>query len=419
MSKYETFIVGKYYDWEQPYVNDRFDMASGKKPVPKMGGFPGMMGGPKPYTEEEILAYNRKWNPYDPLYTNPEYARSQGYSSVPAYPGFAKPMGGGMMLAFPKDIADKFVYTHDGGAFEIRSHIFAGDMLTPGKSETDFHEGTVTGSETRIWCLNGYGETVNAKGEVILAGTGDIREGYSKIIDGSTPQTFSENMAEWYDYFPPAHYTTDEEWDFIRELWSKEEIRGENTLYWEDVQVGWEAPKTCTSPITYMDMCQWYGARALSREVLSNPDSLKTMYRDHNGNFFNDTCIHLGNRNHPKGRMVWYNDTGANCIYRTITNFIGNKGRVSKYGWRFFPFYKELRTGTIAAEMFNKVEGMEGRDCDRHGSEGDACIGRAVVTGKYINDRGEHCIEIALWGETLDGDIVQACPSEAVLPSRG
>ena len=35
------------------------------------------------------------------------------------------------------------------------------------------------------------------------------------------------------------------------------------------------------------------------------------------------------------------------------------------------------------------------------GSDGDLVIGRAVITGKYINVKGEHCCEVALWAVDL------------------
>ena len=45
-------------------------------------------------------------------------------------------------------------------------------------------------------------------------------------------------MGEWSAYFPPAHYTTDEDWDRIVSIWDKETIRGADTLYWEDAELG-------------------------------------------------------------------------------------------------------------------------------------------------------------------------------------
>ena len=73
---------------------------------------------------------------------------------------------------------------------------------------------------------------------------------------------------------------------------------------------------------------------------------------------------------------------------------------------------------SVPIEDGQEVPGMEGRYCDRHGSQGDTVIGRAVVTDKYINDKGEGCLEVMLWAEDLEGNIIQGCPSEIVLPRR-
>ena len=151
-----------------------------------------------------------------------------------------------------------------------------------------------------------------------------------------------------------------------------------------------------------------------------DPAMRAVTFRDRYGAFLDETALHFGNRNinTDGARGVWYNDTGARLIARTLTNFVGNKGRVSRFSWRFFPFFEELRDWEMCKKQFMKVPGMEGRDCDRHGSQGDTCIGRAVVTDKYVNDQGEHCCEVMLWGEDLEGNIVQGCPSEIVLPSK-
>jgi hypothetical protein len=274
MATYQIFNPGEYCDFERELVQERLDLASGKKkfePPKEMLEFMPMT--PKPYTEAEIIAFNKIWNPYDPLYNDPDYARSQGFPSVPAMPGFAKPMGG-MMLGFPKDMAERFFYTHDGGTFEIRDRIFAGDLLTNTKSITDFRDVTVPGSDVRIWYMGSYNEMSNQRGEVVLAGEMNTRDAYKKCIDGTDNPTFSEKMEAWYDILPPAHYTTDEEWDYIRELWAKEEIRGENTLYWEDVEIGYEAPKTCSGPITYMHMIEWYGAKAPTATTWVSPATI-------------------------------------------------------------------------------------------------------------------------------------------------
>jgi len=69
MSEFVKFTPGEYYDWEQPYVQDRLDIAAGRKQpeMPKLPAGMNLFAGPKPFTEAEILEYNRKWNPYEGL----------------------------------------------------------------------------------------------------------------------------------------------------------------------------------------------------------------------------------------------------------------------------------------------------------------------------------------------------------------
>lgn len=418
MGKYQIFNPGTYLDWEKGLVDERVKIAAGEIKMPPP---PFMIREPAPLTEEEIIAYNKLWNPYDPLYNDPDYARAHGHKSVPAYPGFnaMAPMG---VPGFPKNIASEFYYTNDGTDIYYKRNIYAGDMMVPGKSKIEFKDLTPGNSDIRIWYMGGEGPTLDADGKEIFYAIGNTRDCYRKIVDGSREPTFTEHMSSWTEYFPPAHVTTDEDYERIRSIWAQEKIMGDDTPCWEDIDVGYELPPTCSDgPVTYMHMMYWHNMGGMSiytREELFDPQVRATTFRDRFGQYLDETALHYAGRNIPGFRGVWYNDTGARLAARTLTNFVGNKGRVSRFSWRFFPFFKELRTGPLCADEFNKVPGMEGRDCDRHGSEGDVCIGRAVVIGKSINDAGEHCCQVMLWGEDLEGNIVQGCPSEIVLPSK-
>jgi len=423
MGKYQIFNPGEYHDFERKEVEERLAHASGEKEMPNP--FAGMMPPPGPMKEEEILAYNKFYNQYDPLYTDPEFAMAHGHPGVPAMPGFRLMAAGakGMVPGFSKNIGDAFYYTNDGTDIRLYKNVYAGMVLTASTSELDFRDVTKSGSDIRIWYNGNSCEGVDQNGERVFSSVGNVRDCYRKIIDGSRRPTFSENMSEWCSYFPPGHVTTDEDWERIYKIWDNEAINGDKTPYWEDVDVGYEMPQTCSDgPVTHIHLMVWdsVGPRSLfSREQLRDRKTMDEIYyKDQYGAYLNETAIHYGGRNIPGSRMVWYNNTGSNLIYRTLTNFIGYKGRVSRYSWRFFPFFKELRTDPLCADMFNKVPGMEGRDCDRHGSEGDTIIGRAVITDKYVNEQGEHACEVMLWGEDLEGNIVQGCPSEIVLPSK-
>lgn len=419
MNNNQKFNPREYYDWEKKEVEYRLGIADGSVEPPPPPPF--FRAQPEPVSEAEILEYNKMWNPYDPLYNDPQYAREHGHPSVPAYPGF-QVRANSSIPGFPKNIGSAFYYTNDGVTVEYFRNIYAGDVLKPGATKNDLRDVTVQGSDVRIWHMGGEATTSDQDGSPIYHAYGNTRDCYKKFADGSK-MDYTENMSEWTTYFPEAHVTTREDWEQIQAIWAQEVINGDNTPFWNDVEIGFELPKTCSNgPVTYMHMMAWHNMGSMSllpRERLMDIDYMDAnFFKDRFGQYLDETALHYAGRNIPGFRGVWYNHTGALIAARTVTNWVGNRGRVLKFCWRFFPFFKELRTGPIAADMFNKVSGMEGRDCDRHGAEGDTCIGRAVVTGKYVNEKGEHCVEIACWGEDLEGNIIQACPMEAVLPYR-
>ena len=53
-------------------------------------------------------------------------------------------------------------------------------------------------------------------------------------------------------HHPEVHHYTEEDWEFISDMWDKEYIRGAVTLYWEDVQVGDHPTPICSGPWTEM-----------------------------------------------------------------------------------------------------------------------------------------------------------------------
>ena len=410
------FNPDQYYDFEIPEITRRRQIASGEI---AQESFPPDSG--KPIREEDILAYNRIWNPHDPLYNDPNYARAHGHPGIPAFPGFEyhPPRG---PEGWPHSYGSKFYYTMDRMDFRLFKNTYAGDRFVPGDDKNLFMTDlTLPDSNARVFELGGEVTYYDQNGDPFMHAKGNVLEGYSFYKDGSR-MDISENLSEWVHYLPEPHYTTDDDYLYMKTIWDQEVINGDNTPFWEDVSVGQELPKTCSDgPVTYIHMMYWHNIGDLSiytRDELMDPEMRAVTYRDRFGAFLDETALHYSGRNIPNVGGVFYNDTAARLIARTLTNFIGNKGRISRFGWKLFPFFRELRVRPIDAEMFNKVPGMEGRVCEQHGAEGDTVIGRAVITDKYINDRGEHCCEVALWAENLEGKIIQSCPSEIVLPSR-
>lgn len=420
MEKNQRFIPHEYFDWERAQVEERLEFVKGFKPT-----LPDENTAYETVDERTVLEFNKRWNPWDRLYNDPEYARSQGLSGVPAMPGFAhrqvKP-GAATDLRFDRAAYDAFYFTAIGGDLHYTRRLCGGDKVIKIETGTDMRDVTKDGEEIRVFDFDKVTSIFDDSGREIDKSFIYTREGYQKFTDGRPPLGYTENMSQWESYLPEAHYTTDEDYQRMKRIWDQETIRGEEPLYWEDVEIGTEVPQTCSDgPVTYMHIVAWEPIPPeylFTREELLDPEYTKTVYRDRYGSYLDETAVHFGGRNNVGSRMVFYNTDAAFLVARTVTNYIGNRGRISRFSWRLFPFFQEMRREKLGEEMFRKVPGMEGRYCDRHGAEGDTVIGRAVVTDKYINEKGEHCVEFALWAETLDGDVIQVCPTEAVLPSK-
>ncbi len=417
--KYQIFEPGKYLDWEKPIIEQK--LASVEKGPPK-----GREGPTEPVSEYELLEFNGKWDPYNPLFNDKEYAQKAGYPNVPALPCFKTPMGAIAELAIPMDIGDTWYYSHGPNDVEFFAPIFPGDSFTTENEKFMFEDITVPGSDLR-WFRNGCISIMyNQRDELVVRSTVWRREAYRKIIDGSPKPSFTENQSEWVKDFPPAHYTTDEEYEYVKELWDKEYIRGKDTLYWEDVNIGDEPTWTCSGPVSHMDLVRWQGGhgKGYTLHEKGNPvgggwDYRNTMFRDRYGQYLDLTALHYGGRNIPGARALFYNNTAAQFIARMITNYIGDAGFVTRIGWVFQQFFKHMQYPREGGEYLDKVPYMKGKACTVHPSEGDTVIAKGYVTDKYINDRGEHIIDLVCWGETLDRRIVQVVPAAAKLPSKG
>jgi hypothetical protein len=409
--KYQVFQPGKYFDWEKKAIEERF--ASAKKGPQKAASAAANI-----ISEADIVKYNSTWDPYNPLFNDKAYAQKAGYPNIPAFPAFQGPSGESVS-GIPRDLGDSWYFANDGGRMEFYTPIFAGDSLTSQTEKLIFEELTLAGSDLRMFLDGGTSSARNQKGELVVRNTGTTRQAYRKIIDGSQKISFTENMSEWTKDFPKGHYTTDEEWAYIQELWKKETIRGSQKLYWEDVKVGDQPTWTCSGPIGYMDIIGWNGGGQKGLAWRNKMEETKTEFRDQYGNYLPLQSMHYGGRNIPGSRMVFYNSTAANHIIRMVTNYIGDAGFVTKYHWHFKQLFKEMQVARFqGGEYLDLVPSMKGKTCTLHGSEGDTVIAKGYVTKKYKNEKGEGIIDITCWGETLDNRIIQIVAASAKLPLK-
>ena len=102
-ANYETFYPGKYLDWEKKIIEDRLELIS--KGPPKV-----IYGPTEPVSKYEIKEFNLKWDPYNPLFNDGEYATRAGHTNIPALPCFKYYADGPAidLVGIPHNIAEVF-----------------------------------------------------------------------------------------------------------------------------------------------------------------------------------------------------------------------------------------------------------------------------------------------------------------------
>ena len=352
-----------------------------------------------------------------------------------------------------------------------------GDTLYPVLKDQQVWDATpYEGSEFRTWALRGTGYVYNQNGELVMIQTCGVEECFKIYADPAKRTWSAENLgvseAEFKNH--AIHHYTDEDWETIRGLWAQEVRRGDEPLYWEDVQVGDEPPITVDGPYS----CPGKGGMVMS---VNTPSQSDWFVRKH----FGDPVLvkdDFGVYHHPeldarearekqeamaemmrraphppepgkggkggkpgeggpggpegrdkkppidnspvavRGKATMDNYTGRDSALRALHNWIGTQGTVTALSWcigshadwdRGIPCHPNRRN------PFDAVPGMEGRHNEVHGEEGDLSINRIHVTGKRVDENGDHLVDVTWWCETIEHQIHSEGTATVRLPSRG
>ena len=419
MEKYKTFYPGKYDDEEQRALDMMRKNIEGNIGKPGMG-----FGGPeKPVTvtEADLLSYANTWDGINPMYCDKAYAEKSSWGGVIAYPGAVNISASyPMMNPVAKSFGDFFYYGVDGGEFRFFRAVRPGDVLTTLTDKQEIVDVTdPDGSPARKFKLIGESSTYDQDGNLVAKLRTVARNSMKRIIDGSPVPSDYDQTFEWktYDNALTPHITTDEEWETIKAMWDAEKIRGAETLYWEDVNVGDEPTPTCSGPVTVMDLMRFHGKTAMGLPSVRHMMNSNMLMKDHRGMIYNVMARHYFDCHQENSGALFYNITARDLCIRTVTNWMGDDGLVVGFGWQFCNTFRDIFDPNNGRDLLAQVPYMAGRYVDRHGFEGDTVIGKAYVTKKYKDDTGAY-VDLVVWGETLDGDIVHAGPATVKLPTK-
>ena len=443
----QALVSGKLDDVELPGVGKPRRMGpppgAGKKGEDKKGedGPPeGPMGDEpnaapvKGYGQviEDTSTVAKNYDPDNPLYFDAEYARKLGYQDVLVYPlnyTLAGQWGGAM----PKDpLCDTLAVNGLNRIHYFYAPVYPGDKLYSVEDQRDLLDITpVEGNEYRSFRMYGHGKVYNQNGVCVGESIGYVKENLKRYIqrpEGWTREGFDFpwDSADWWAR--PAHKYTDEDWEKIKGWWAEEKRRGEDTLYWDDVEVGSVIPQKVVGPITEAELGSRYGMSRepyyTMKEILTDPEKAKDAVQD-------DMGLYTWPGNTVRGggmpgfsfidRPVFENSVCPHFAIAMIYNWMGDKGWLYKIAWdimSIFPGYEDiLPPHPDEPHYISRVPFLKDKTMWTHGLGNDLCIAKGYVEKKYVQN-GEYMVDLIWWLETIEGDIYEEGEATVKLPHR-
>ena len=196
------------------------------------------------------------------------------------------------------------------------------------------------------------------------------------------------------------HPWKEEELEKIREEVLAVEIRGPLVRYWEDVEIGEELPPLIKGPIGLTDEIAWTAGYAPGW-LKANEAALK-IYQEHPAWGFRDpdtfamepiAAVHWSKWAAQKAGLPFPYDLGAqrnSWVIQLLCNWMGDEG-----------WLKRCLASYRAFVFLSDVVWLRGK-----------------VTGKFIDENNEYCIEIETSGFNQRGEDTIPGKALVILPSR-
>lgn len=401
-------------------------------------------------TEAMVRYNNKKYDPENPVFNDAEYAGKLGYEDILAYPTFGTGHQGTAMVPYPTQARDTLLVSDLNHNITNYKPVYPGDTLYIVYNSRHVTELTPPeGSIYRSLAIDTEFSVYNQRCEKVYDVICRTTESIKIYKEGKGPE--DPTRADWWEapdwMSRPAHYYTDEDWEFIKDIWSKEKRQGAEPLYWEDVKIGDQPAWTLDGPIeeSVSPMSPYGmgtgGSRTMKKEIM-DPEIFKTMIRGEKDGIYRlpdreDYIPSVPDIEPRKGppmqgdaageevetRSVLINFMGRDIAVRHINNWMGDHGWLYNIRWSIMSpaaheaYGKVVPVNPEAERFLEKVPGMEGSHVNAHGLTGDVAIVKSYVYDKYVQD-GEFFVDLAWWIETIDGYIYEEGGATVRLPSK-
>ena len=233
------------------------------------------------------------------------------------------------------------------------------------------------------------------------------------------PADFTLDTKSWISpdwWARPQHYYSDADWQEIFEIWAREAPRGDEILYWEDVNIGDMPQVTLDGPIhssvtPTAPFGMAVGGSRTMRE-LAIPEERAKMTRDP------DTGLYIpkdmrqwdpevppygGSIPQPTAaakRGVFINYLGRDFAVRHINNWMGSHGWIENIRWGIMtnPVEQGLcfPPNPYAMDLISPVPALQGKKTTTHGLQYDVVKIHSQVYDKYEKN-GAGFVDLGFW----------------------
>lgn len=326
----------------------------------------------------------------NPLYRDEEYAKGTRYGALVASPSWAASVFPHWVLqGLPGIHAD-----HSASDWEFLRPVYVNDKIRPTCRFVGFDVKTSRFAGRTVFEYQRF-EYWNQRNEL-------VSRGYNMLVRYER-QTAKKKTADGegkYDHIQVPHQWSPEAQAKVDEDCLAEEIQGPKPRYWEDVNVGDEVPPMVKGIFGITDMIA-YCVGAAPVQLAAHGVQLRT-YKKHPAWAFREPSLgswepvygvhYLPSAAKGVGAMYAY-DAGIqrNCwMVNLFTNWMGDEG------W--------MKSCSSQYRQFVYLS--------------DAVWFRGKVTGKYVDENGEYCVDIEAHGVNQRGDDTIPSVATVILPSR-
>ena len=326
----------------------------------------------------------------NPLYRDEEYASKSTYGALIASPSWvASVFPHWVLQGLPGIHAD-----HSASDWEFLRPMYVNDRITPKCRFVGFDVKSSKFAGKTVFEYQKF-EYWNQRDEL-------VSQGYNLLVRYER-QTAKQQSAEGkgkYDHIQMPHPWTAEEQEKVDQDCLAEEIRGSKTRYWEDVEEGDELTPVVKGVFGLTDMIA-YCVGAAPVQLAAHGVQLRN-YKKHPAWGFRDPGLgswepvygvhYLVSAAKGVGAIYAY-DVGVqrHCwVVNLLTNWMGDEG------W--------LKSCSAQYRQFVYLS--------------DAVWFRGKVTKKYVDENGEHCVDIETHGINQRSDDTIPGTATVILPSR-